>query len=194
MSATSDSSSETTAILRNRRLLHYCFARVSTTLANQMLAVAVGWQIYALTGSPLYLGLVGLAQFLPLFLLTLLVGHAADRWDRRLIIRVCQLVEAAGTLVLAGGSHSGWLGKEMILLIVFVLGAARAFEMPTMMAFLPGLVSVKVFPRAVALASSSTQTASIIGPAPGGCCTPQAPQRSIPRWPPFFSVPAFSSP
>jgi MFS family permease len=96
------------------------------------------------------------------------VGHAADRWDRRLIIRVCQWVEAAGTLVLAGGSYSGWLGKEVILLIVFVLGAARAFEMPTMMAFLPGLVSVKVFPRAVALASSSTQTASIIGPALGG--------------------------
>jgi MFS family permease len=148
--------------------LLYWFARVSTTLANQMLAVAVGWQIYDLTGSPLYLGLVGLAQFLPLFLLTLIVGHVADRWDRRLIIRMCQLVEATGCLVLAVGSYGGWLGKEAILLIVFMMGAARAFEMPTMMAFLPGLVSVEIFPRAVALASSSTQTASIIGPALGG--------------------------
>jgi MFS family permease len=52
-----------------------------------MLAVAVGWHIYSLTGSPLYLGLVGLAQFLPMFVLTLIAGHAADRYDRRLIIR-----------------------------------------------------------------------------------------------------------
>jgi len=168
MTAPSPAPPETASVLRDKRLLLYWFARVSTTLGNQMLAVAVGWQIYALTGSPFYLGLVGLAQFLPLFLLSLLVGHVADRWDRRLIICVCQFVEGAGALVLAAGSYSGWLGKEAILVIVFVLGAARAFEMPTMMAFLPGLVSVKIFPRAVALASSSTQTASIIGPALGG--------------------------
>jgi MFS family permease len=133
-----------------------------------MLAVAVGWQIYALTGSPFYLGLVGLAQFLPMFLLTLVVGQVADRYDRRLVIRVCQFVEGAGVAVLAAGSFSGRLGGEAILGIVFVVGAARAFEIPTMQALLPNLVSLDLFPRAVAWSASSAQTAVIVGPALGG--------------------------
>ena len=133
-----------------------------------MLAVAVGWQIYALTRSPFYLGLVGLAQFLPMFLLTLLVGHVADRYDRRLILRTCQLVEGVGTLVLAVGSYAGWVNKESILVIVLVLGAARAFENPTLQALLPNLVTAEFLPRAVALSTSSGQTAAIMGPALGG--------------------------
>jgi MFS family permease len=133
-----------------------------------MLAVAVGWHIYALTGSPFYLGLVGLAQFLPMFVLTLIAGHAADRYDRRLIIRACQFIEGAGAAVLAAGSVSGRLSAEAILGVVFVVGAARAFEYPTMQALLPNLVSIDLFPRAVAWSSSSVQTAVIVGPALGG--------------------------
>ena len=133
-----------------------------------MLAVAVGWQIYALTRSPFYLGLVGLAQFLPIFLLTLLVGHVADRYDRRLIIRICQVVEGVGALALASGNYAGWVNKETILVIVLVLGAARAFENPTLQALLPNLVTAEFLPRAVALATSSGQTAAIMGPALGG--------------------------
>ena len=133
-----------------------------------MLAVAVGWQIYALTSSPFYLGLVGLAQFLPMFILTLIVGHVADRYDRRLIIRLCQLVEGAGVIVLALGSYSGWLNKESILIVVFVVGAARAFESPTLQTLVPNLVTPQVFPRAAALSASSVQTATIMGPALGG--------------------------
>jgi MFS family permease len=72
-----------------------------------MQAVAVGWQAYMLTGSAFYLGLVGLAQFLPMFLLTLAVGHIADRYDRRLIARVCQIVEAIAAAALAFGSAAG---------------------------------------------------------------------------------------
>jgi MFS family permease len=146
----------------------FWFARVSSTIAYQMLAVAVGWQIYALTRSPFYLGLVGLAQFLPMFLLTLVVGHVADRYDRRMILRTCQCVEGVGTLVLAVGSYSGWVTKEGILVIVFVLGAARAFENPTLHSLLPNLVTAELLPRAVALATSSGQTAAILGPALGG--------------------------
>jgi MFS family permease len=133
-----------------------------------MLAVAVGWHIYALTGSPFYLGLVGLAQFLPMFVLTLIAGHAADRYDRRLIIRACQFIEGAGAAVLAAGSLSGRLSAEGILGVVFVVGAARAFEYPTMQALLPNLVSIDLFPRAVAWSTSSVQTAVIVGPALGG--------------------------
>jgi MFS family permease len=133
-----------------------------------MLGVAVGWQVYSLTGSALYLGFVGLAQFLPMFFLTLAVGHVADRYDRRTIARFCQIVEglAAGTLAL--GSFSGWLSKDSILAIVFISGAARAFEGPTMQALLPRLVPSPVLSRAAALSASAMQTASIVGPALGG--------------------------
>lgn len=133
-----------------------------------MQAVAVGWQAYMLTGSAFYLGLVGLAQFLPMFLLTLAVGHIADRYDRRLIARVCQIVEAIAAAALAFGSAAGWLGRENLLAIVAVTGAARAFEGPIMQALVPGLVPVPLLPRAYALAASANQTATILGPTLGG--------------------------
>jgi MFS family permease len=156
------------AHLNNGSMVLFWFTRVSSTIAYQMLAVAVGWQIYALTRSPFYLGLVGLAQFLPMFLLTLLVGHVADRYDRRLILRTCQLIEGVGALALAVGNYAGWVNKETILVIVLVLGAARAFENPTLQALLPNLVPAEFLSRAVALSTSSGQTAAIMGPALGG--------------------------
>lgn len=157
-----------TVLFSDRKLLFLLCSRVSSTLAYQVLAVAVGWQIYALTGSPFYLGLVGLAQFLPMFLLTLIAGHVADRYDRRAVIRTCQFIEAAGVAVLAAGSFWGWLSGEAILGIAFVVGAARAFENPSVQAFLPNLVPSNLFPRAVAWSASSSQVAFIVGPALGG--------------------------
>ncbi|HJV34372.1 MFS transporter [Geomonas sp.] len=146
----------------------FWLGRLASTLAYQMQGVAVGWQIYALTGSAWYLGLVGLAQFLPMFLLTLVVGHTADRYDRRRISAICQLIQGVALTSLAVGSFSGWLGKEAILCIVFVIGAARAFEGPTMQALFPALVPQEVIPRAAAWSASANQTASIVGPAVGG--------------------------
>jgi len=156
------------SILRHPPFRYFWLARVASTVALQMQAVAVGWQIYALTGSALYLGLVGLAQFLPMFLLTLAVGHAADRYDRRRIAAVCQIIEGAALAWLAVASFGGWLGKEGILAIVFLIGAARAFEGPTMLALVPGLVPQQEIPRASAWSASANQTASIVGPALGG--------------------------
>ena len=156
------------SVLRHTPFRLFWLARVCSTLAFQMQAVAVGWQIYALTGSSLYLGLVGLAQFLPMFLLTLAVGHVADRYDRRRIAAVCQVVEGAALLLLAAGSYSGTLGKRAILTIMVVAGAARAFEGPTMHALVPGLVPSGLIPRASAWSASANQTASIVGPALGG--------------------------
>ena len=155
-------------MLRHKPFRRFWLARVCSTLAFQMQAVAVGWQIYALTGSTWYLGLVGLAQFLPMFLLTLAVGQVADRYDRRRIATVCQIIEAATLALLAAGSWTGTLGKESILAIVFVAGAARAFEGPTMQALVPGLVPAELIPRAAAWSASANQTASIVGPALGG--------------------------
>src|SRR5208283_1838917 len=156
---------EPQAILRHRPFVLFWFARVATMVAFQMQAVAVGWQIYALTGSALYLGLVGLAQFLPMFLLTLAVGHVADRYDRRAIARLCQFVQGFAAFALAWGSAAGWQSKETILIIMFVVGAVHAFEGPTMQSLLPGLVSGRLLTRALALSASAMQTATIVGPA-----------------------------
>ncbi len=154
--------------MKNASFKLFLLGRIFSGIAYQMMSVAVGWQIYAITGQVFYLGLVGLAQFLPLFLLTLAVGHAADRYNRRVIICSCQLAQAAGLAFLAFGSFGGWLTKETLLLAVMALGAFRAFENPTMNAMMPGLVTEEEFPRAAAISASSVQTAFIIGPALGG--------------------------
>jgi MFS family permease len=156
------------SVLSHPAFRRFWLARVCSSIAFQMQGVAVGWQIYALTGSAWYLGLVGLAQFLPMFLLTLAVGHVADRYDRRRISAVCQVIEAIALSVLAFGSYRGLLTKEAILAIMFLAGAARAFEGPTMLALVPRLVPQELIPRAAAWSASANQTASIMGPALGG--------------------------
>jgi MFS family permease len=133
-----------------------------------MQAVAVGWQVYSLTGSAFYLGLVGLAQFLPMILLTLLVGQAADRYDRRVIAAVCQGIESVAAATLALGTLAGWLNVERMLALVAVIGAARAFEGPTMSALMPTLVPREMIPRGSAWLASANQTSQIVGPALGG--------------------------
>jgi MFS family permease len=121
-----------------------------------------------MTGSAWYLGLVGLVQFLPMFLLTLIVGHVADRYDRRTVVRLCQLVEAAAAAGLAVGSAAGWQSKESILLLVLLGSTAKAFEGPSLQALLPGLVPARLIPTAAAWSATAMQTGSIVGPAVGG--------------------------
>src|ERR1700733_10436539 len=93
---------------RSRPFQRFWCTRVLSSLSFQMLAVAMGWHIYGLTHSAFALGLLGLAQFLPMFTLTLVVGHVADRYDRRRIAAVCQSAEAVAALVFALGTFSGW--------------------------------------------------------------------------------------
>jgi len=143
-------------------------SRVATTLAIQMLTVAVGWQMYSLTQSAFYLGLVGLVQFLPMILLTLVVGHVADRYDRKLIISLSQMVESLTVFLLAFGCYHGWINKESILVIIFFIGIANSFQGPPMQALLPNIVSEDTFPKAAALMASVFQFAVIIGPGLGG--------------------------
>ena len=133
-----------------------------------MQSVAIGWRVYALTGSAFDLGLVGLAQFLPILLLTLPAGHVADRYDRRRIVATCQLVGASASAILALGTASGWIGVHGIFAIVSVVGGARAFESPTLSALMPGLVGEVRLQQASAWSASANQTATIIGPACGG--------------------------
>jgi MFS family permease len=143
-------------------------ARGLSAFSTQMAAVATGWLVYQKTGSAYFLGFIGLAQFVPMVLLTLPVGHVADRADRRRIVIACQFVECAALAFLAWGIVGGWLQLIHIFAAVVVLGAAQAFERPTMSALLPSLVPTGILQRAIAMASSANQSAYIVGPAIGG--------------------------
>src|SRR5262245_28444474 len=132
MSAPADISSEPKPLLWSRSFAFYWCARTSTNGAYQMQAVAIGWQIYDLTNDPFDLGLVGLVQFVPIVALSLVIGQIADHYDRRGVVRVCQIIKGLAAAALAIGSVGGWLGRDSILAILFVSGVARAFEVPTM--------------------------------------------------------------
>jgi MFS family permease len=156
------------SLLQQRSFVFYWCARTFTNAAYMMQAVAVGWQIYDLTGSALDLGLVGLVQFIPYVPLAVVVGHIADRYDRRAVIRVAQIVKALAAAALALGTVGGWLTRDAFLVILLVSATARTFEVPTMHALVPGLVPQELLPRAIAASSTATQTAVIGGPAIGG--------------------------
>ena len=156
------------ALRHQRPFVLYWIARVSTALAHQMITVGVGWQMYALTGSALDLGLVGLAQFVPSVLLLLIAGHVADLHDRRRVLQMCAVAEALAALVLCAGSALGMLTPRAIFALVFLIGAARAFQIPTMQALLPSLVPQSMLARAIAANSTASQAATVAGPAIGG--------------------------
>jgi len=148
--------------------VRYLPARLLTVLALQMQSVAVGWQIYEITHSPLALGLTGLAQFLPGILLFLISGHAADRIPRRKLMVAC----FAGFTVCSGAlwwiSRSGVHSVGPIYGILVALGVTRAFSGPAMRALVPLLVPAEQFQSGVAWEASMTQTATVLGPAAGG--------------------------
>ncbi len=156
------------SVLRNRNVFRFMAARFCSAMAMMMIGVAVGWQVYALTGSAFALGMVGLAQFLPAFLLTLPGGLAADRFDRRGILLLAFAVEilvGGSLLVLSLQRSPSVLG---IFTAIAFIGVGRAFMAPANGSLLPFLVAPELFPRAVAWNSTAYQTATIAGPALGG--------------------------
>lgn len=162
-------------LTRQRNFMRMWFARLAGTTANQMLMVAVGWQMYELTGSAWDLGLVGLFQFVPALLLTLVAGHLADRVHRGRIVASCLLAQSLVALVLVAateglGAANGalWASRELLLGLSVVLGAARAFQMPAQQALTPLLVPPAMLPRAMAFSAAGLQASVIGGPALGG--------------------------
>lgn len=143
-------------------------ARTLSAFSSQVQAVAVGWQIYALTHEASALGFVGLAQFLPMVTFIFPAGHAADQYNRRRIVIISQITEAMAALFMALASFQNVVTPVMIYGLVALFGMCRAFEMPAQQTFIPAIVPVSAFPRATALSSSLFQVACIAGPSIGG--------------------------
>ncbi len=155
-------------LLQHTGFMRYLSARLLASVAVQMQTVAVGWQVYAITGDPLDLGLIGLSQFLPFVLLVLPAGHVADRRHRALIIALCIALEFGCALALLAFTFSGLDVAWPVFAVMVVFGVARAFSMPAGQAIMPNLVPPALFPRAVAVNSSTWQVSTIAGPALGG--------------------------
>ena len=143
-------------------------ARLAGTAGNQMLMLALGWQMYDLTGSAWDLGLVGLLQFAPSVPLVLPAGHAIDRFNRARLLALCLALQLLIGALLWLGSASALLTREWLLGVSVALGVMRAFQMPTQQALTPCLVPPQLLPRALAFSSGGMQVAIIAGPALGG--------------------------
>ena len=148
--------------------LRFWAGRVAGTMGNQMVMVAVGWQMYDLTHSAWNLGLVGLFQFVPALALALVSGHVADRHDRRHIVAMALTLQLVAALVLLLATHEHWISRELILGVSLLLGVARSFQMTAQQALTPLLVPAAILARAMAFSSSGMQAAIIGGPALGG--------------------------
>lgn len=156
------------AVLKQRAFASYLGARFFSSIAAQMLIVAVGWQVYHLTGRMLDLGLIGLSQFLPFLCFSLPAGHAADRFDRRLIVSSCLAVLLLSALLLLFIASVGVRSPLPIFGVLGLLGIARAFMAPAAQSIVPNLVPASVLGNAVALSSTAFQVATIAGPSLGG--------------------------
>jgi MFS family permease len=155
-------------LLTQRSFLLFLLSRSLSRFSSQIAAVAIGWQMYDLTGSAFDLGMVGLVQFLPTALLVFVAGHAADRFERKRVVQLCQVAEALTALFLAWSTYAGWLTEIQIFSAAFVLGIAGAFESPATAALLPLIAPQGSLQRATAISSGAVQVATITGPALGG--------------------------
>ena len=155
------------AVLRNRDLVLYLIGRFAASIGQQMLIVAVGWELYQRTHSYIALCLVGLVQTLPIVLFTLPAGHVADNYERKRVIiwmtfvTVCTSIGL--TLISAYNAPVAWIYG-----CLFLAASARTFQWPASSAFLPNLVEREEFSRAIAWSSGSFQLSSVAGPAAAG--------------------------
>jgi MFS family permease len=156
------------AAFRHRDFRLALAGSVASVVAMQMQGVAIGWQVYDLTHRPLDLGFVGLAQFAPAIVLSLFAGQTADRFDRRGILRVCQLALGVCSLLLWLETRDPTPSVGRIYALLVLVGISRAFSAPASQALLPHLVPSDDFSNAVTWTHSVRQVASMLGPALGG--------------------------
>ncbi len=163
------------ALFARRDYLQFWLARVAGTLGVQIQSVALGWQMYAVARetmsvaqSAFYVGMIGLAAFIPVFFLALPAGETADRYDRRIVLLFCYVGEAATAVILACAAIFHFVSIPLLLALSALFGASRAFMGPASTALGPMLVTKALLPRAIAWNSLSWQGGSIAGPALGG--------------------------
>ena len=156
------------AAFRYSNFTLFVVARFFLVAALEMQSVAVGWQVYEITRRPLDLGLVGLAQFLPVMLFFLPAGHAADRFDRKRLVALCYIGFGVCYALLFEIARRRMHEVMPIYLVLVLLGLVRAFNAPAARSLLPLLVPADVFPSAVAWNATIFQGATILGPALGG--------------------------
>lgn len=157
-----------TAVYAKPNLLRFITARMCIVLAMQVQGVALGWFVYAQTGSALSLGLIGLAQFAPSIPFLAVAGYCADHYDRRNVVMVSQGAQAIAALGLYACVHYLPTLTWPIYLMAMLIASARSFSLPSTASLLPNIVTRDEFPRAVAFSTSSMQFAAMIGPAVGG--------------------------
>lgn len=153
----------------------FWLSRLATTIAQMAMVIVIGWQVYdiarqtmSIREAAFQLGLIGLVQFVPLFLLTPISGWTADRLDRRHVARAVVSLEFLCAVVLFWATWDGFINLPILFGIAALLGVARAFAGPALGALAPNLVPREMLPRAIALSSTAWQTGAIAGPALGG--------------------------
>ena len=154
----------------------YWVARLASTIAQMIMVIVIGWQVYDIARShsmglkeaSFQLGMIGVVQFVPLFALTLVTGWTADRLDRRIIARATIALELACAATLGWLAYTGATSLLALFAVAGLLGVARAFAMPALQALSPNLVPRAILPRAIAMSSISWQVGAVAGPAIGG--------------------------
>ncbi len=142
--------------------------RTAANTANQMQAVAVGWLVYDLTGSALALGLIGLVQFIPPLVLSLIAGQVVDRHSRKLILICCYSVEFTVSASLLGLAVFAERPIRLIFGLLLINAIARTFEAPALQSLVPSTVPREILMRAVSAHASAGKMSQLIGPALGG--------------------------
>ena len=175
MSASSETQPAMRELFRQRSFMLLWASRVTSTVGVQIQGVALGWQVYevarrtmSVPESAFYVGMMGLAAFLPVFLLALPAGETADRHDRKLVMLCCNAGEAATAGVLVAASYFDFASLPLLLVVAALFGVSRAYGGPSGNALAPMLVPREMLPRAIAWNSLAWQSGGIVGPVIGG--------------------------
>jgi MFS family permease len=175
--------------LRFRDFRFYWFARFTAVMATMAMVVILGYQVYdtarsdyamSIREASFQLGLLGLIQFVPLALMTPLAGWVADRFERRRVAVLADIVDLCVALTLAILTMQDALNLPILFALAAAHGVARSFVGPAMSAIAPNIVPAAVLPKAIAMSSIAWQSASVIGPAVGGLLYAQ--NASSPHW------------
>lgn len=156
------------SIFRIRNFWLYLLSKATMEFATSMLAIAVGWHLYQISGSVLDLGLVGLFKFAPMLVFFLIAGWVADRVDRRFILGIANIVDLLAVSAIGFYLLSGQTALWPVFLCLSLHGTAKAFSFPAQQALLPNLVPEALFPNALATSTSVLKLGHLTGPALAG--------------------------